>query len=232
MLAHHYFTGARLDGVGLPDASDANMLAALVILMLPFYVVFFFTENGWIRFLPLVSMIMVINMFVMCGSRGAFVGLAVQAAVAILLLRRQIGLFKSVACCSLVAICLFSLMSPQYKNRLLGLQEGLRHDDAELGNVSAGRTEIWKYGLLMVRDYPFGAGGGSFQAMSPLYIPSSLLVSSSGERASHNTYLLVLVEQGWIGFAIFLSFLFSQFRMLLSVLRSRHSDALTGEKKK
>ncbi|MFP7753819.1 O-antigen ligase family protein [Thermodesulfobacteriota bacterium B35] len=230
VLAHHYFSGSRLDGVGLPDASDANMLAALVILLLPLYVVAIFAEKGMIRVLPLLAMVLVINMFVMCGSRGAFVGLLVQGGLALPLLSKRIGLIKSLACCLLVFLCLFNLMSPQYKSRLLGMEQGIRDDNAEMGNISAGRTEIWKYGLLMASDYPFGAGGGSFQAMSPRYIPGFLL--TGGERASHNTYLLVLVEQGWIGLGIFLLFIYSQFHHLHESIKLFHGITLSPEQKK
>jgi len=209
VLSRHYFQGSRLDGIGLVDASDANMLAALVLLILPLYVVFMLTEKGWRRILPLIGFIMVTNMFIMCASRGAFVGFIVQCALAIFLLRGRIGIWKSLVACLLVVGCMYLLMSPQYKSRLFGLEKGLQSKSVNMGSISAGRTEIWQYGLRMFKDFPMGAGGGAFQAMSPRYIPDSLL--SGGERASHNTYLLVLVEQGIFGLLLFLYFLFCQF---------------------
>lgn len=225
ILAHHYFRGGRLDGVGLPDASDANMLAALVLLVMPFYVVFFFTEKGWKRLAPLFALPLVINMFVMCGSRGAFVGIAVQSLLAFSFLRKSIGVMRSIICCLFVLGLLFSLMSPDYKQRLFSLQHGLEEDQS-LGKASAGRTEIWKYGLLIVPDYPLGAGGGGFQALSPKYLPPTLMESSVGERASHNTYLLVLVEQGALGLLLFLLFIWCQFRNLRKLtLKLHHSKS-------
>jgi len=230
VLAHHYFSGSRLDGVGLPDASDANMLAALVLLVLPLYVAMFVTEQKWLRLLPLAAMVMVLNMFVMCGSRGAFLGLIVQGGMALPILRRQVGLFRALACCLIVVACLFRLMSDQYKDRLLGLEQGLQNESGEMGAVSAGRTEIWKYGLLMVRDYPLGAGGGAFRGLSPLYIPGSLL--TGGERASHNTYLLVLVEQGGVGLIIYFGFIFALFRILFRAIKQARGKELSATQQK
>jgi len=224
VLAHHYFHGGRLDGVGLPDAGDANMLASLVVLVLPLYIATFFTTEGFLRLFPLFGMIMVINMFIMCGSRGGFVGLLVQGIFAFLLLRKQIGLFKSLACCMLVVLSLFLLMSPQYKERLLKLGQGI-DQGKDMGQISAGRTEIWKYGFLMFEDYPFGVGGGGFQALSPRYIPAHLL--THGERAPHNTYLLVLVEQSLIGLLIFSGFLYIQLTTPIKTMKY-----FSGNKKK
>jgi len=231
VLAHHYFTGARLDGIGLPDAADANMLAALVVLVLPFYVAAFFTEKGWVRLLPLGAMVFVLNMFVMCSSRGGFVGLALQMCFALPLLRKQVGLVKTLFCCLLVVGCLYRLMSPQYKARLWNLEQEVKSEQEEnFGKVSAGRTEIWSYGLQMARDYPLGAGGGAFQALSSRYIPRNLL--SGGERASHNTFLLVLVEEGMVGLMLFILFLFVQFRILFRTLRGSRAGPLSAEQKK
>ncbi len=230
VLAHHYFRGGRLDGVGLPDASDANLLAALIVLLLPLFVVYMLTESGWRRLPPFLAFVLVVNMFVMCGSRGAFVGFLLQGVLAFVLLRQKIGLIKTVLCCLLVASCLYSLMSPDYKSRLFGLEEGLQDETSDMGDVSAGRTEIWKYGLIMAADYPMGAGGGAFLTLSPQYIPSSLL--SEGARASHNTYLMVLVEQGWLGLGLFLYFVYYQFIVSMRLLgKSRRIKlSLMGEK--
>ncbi len=217
VLAHHHFDGARLDGVGLPDASDANMLAALMILFLPLFLVIGITERGWIRWAALGALPLVLNTFVMCGSRGAFVGIIAQGALALWLLRKHIGLKKAVACCAVVAVGLTFLMSDQYRERLFGMKQGLQEET--LVETSAGRWETWEYGLDMAKDYPLGAGGGAFMTMSPGYLPEYLLEKSVGVRASHNTYLLILVEQGFFGLLVFIGFLWLQFSVLTKARR-------------
>jgi O-antigen ligase len=59
------------------------------------------------------------------------------------------------------------------------------------------RTVIWRTGLEVFADHPFiGVGAGGFGA--------GLQRKMSFSWAAHNTFLSVLVEQGVIGFAIFL----------------------------
>ena len=219
VLAHHYFRGGRLDGVGLPDASDANMLAALVLLLLPLFVAIIVSEKRYLQILTVVSLVIVVNMFIMCGSRGAFMGLIVEVVVGLFLMRQRIGFFRSFVICSLVVGCLLGLMSDEYKDRLLNL--GKSSGESTITEQSAGRWEIWSLGFQMVRDNPWGSGGGSFMAMSPDYLPDYLLTGQKENRvrASHNTFLLVLVEQGVLGLIIFLVFLSYQFFLLWRIRR-------------
>ncbi len=230
VLAQHYFRGGRLDGVGLPDGSDANMLAALMVLFIPIFVVIGITERGWQRWAAFCALPLVLNTFVMCGSRGAFVGLAVQGVIAVWLLRKKIGTAKALVCCGVVAILLLSLMSDQYRDRLLGMENSIK--EGSVTENSAGRWEIWKYGFQMSKDYPLGAGGDSFMAMSPTYIPSYLIGKDAGVRASHNTYLLVLVEQGYLGILVFMGYLWRQFHALALTRKTLQVYETTDVQKK
>lgn len=209
ILARHYFTGSRLDGVGLPDASDANMLAAVMILVLPLFIASTVTEKGWKRLMPLFAIPFVLNTFVMCGSRGAFIGFVMQVIIAMWVLRKRMGLLKIVILCGVLLVGLMFLMSDQYKDRLFTMKQEIGHNS--FSEISSGRYEIWQHGLGMVRDYPFGAGGGAFQSLSPSYLPNNLLEKRAKVRASHNTYLMVLVEQGFFGFIVYIGFIFFQF---------------------
>lgn len=204
-LAHHYFRGQRLDGVGLPDASDANMLAALILLILPLMAAVFLTGKKWQKMAVLAGTPFALNTFVMCGSRGAFVGLLVQLVLAVFLLRNNPHRRKLIAGVAVIAVLLTALMDDKYKSRLLGLQESIAEGQA--AENSAGRADIWKAGLGVVSDYPFGAGGGAFMVLSPDYIPEHLIEKSVGQRASHNTYLLILVEAGILGLLLYLAFI-------------------------
>lgn len=65
----------------------------------------------------------------------------------------------------------------------------------------------------MVDDYPFGAGPGGFRELARFYIPEETLKFNPekgyGVRAAHNTYLLVLVELGYLGLLFFIIICFA-----------------------
>jgi hypothetical protein len=102
------------------------MLAALMVLFIPIFLVIGVTERGWQRWAAFGALPFVLNTFVMCGSRGAFVGLAVQGVIAVWLLRKRIGTVKVLVCCGMMAIILLSLISDQYRNRLLGMESSIK----------------------------------------------------------------------------------------------------------
>ena len=81
VLARHNFTGTRLDGVGLADAADSNMLAALMLLVIPYLIILLLSGNKWERIISCIAAPFVVNTFMMCRSRGAFVGIIVEFIV-------------------------------------------------------------------------------------------------------------------------------------------------------
>lgn len=69
--------------------------------------------------------------------------------------------------------------------------------ELEQGSWS-GRKEIWSAGLELVREYPVqGVGAGGFRA------------ATSSAFVAHNTFLSILVEEGLVGFALFLLLILS-----------------------
>ncbi|MCK4821685.1 O-antigen ligase family protein, partial [bacterium] len=106
------------------------------------------------------------------------------------------------------------LMDPVYIKRLMTLGQA---KDTSISETKGGtRILFWAAGLDMVKDHPLGTGGGGFQDLSPYYLPEELLGTSRGKtaRSSHNTYILVMVEQGPVGLAIFIGFIGSTFLLL------------------
>ncbi len=77
-------------------------------------------------------------------------------------------------------------------------------------NGGAGRSDIWKLGLRMVRAHPVtGVGVGNFPVVSPDYAlqPGELqradLIFSEAPKITHNTYLEVMSEEGIPGVLLF-----------------------------
>jgi hypothetical protein len=88
-LAHGRYHGGRLDGVGLPDASSANLFGALIAMVLPFFLPFVFSANRKVKIAAFLLAPFIVNAFVMCGSRGAFVGAFGAALLVIFVVFKQ-----------------------------------------------------------------------------------------------------------------------------------------------
>ncbi|HEX8051930.1 MAG TPA: O-antigen ligase family protein [Thermoleophilaceae bacterium] len=87
----------------------------------------------------------------------------------------------------------------------------------------SGRTDLWKVGLRMVQAKPVsGVGVGNFQTASIHYLlqPGALKRDEfivDNPKSAHNTYLHVLAELGFVGFALFAAIILFA---LLCILRA------------
>lgn len=212
ILGHFYFNGSRLDGVGLVDANDANLLAALVLLIIPILIQFIIHGNKYEKILSAIIILPILNLFMMCGSRGGFIGLIVSIATLLALQVTRKNILLVIIAFSTFATILYSLMGDNYRDRIFNLKNSIKQGQVE--ESSAGRVTIWINSLKMLQDYPLGTGGGGFMKLSPQYLQAELLDGQLGQRACHNTYLLLLIEQGPIGLLLYIAFIWSTFRAL------------------
>jgi len=203
--AHGRHIGGRLEGLGLPDAQSANSFATLVVLIVPLMVAVALTGKLWQKGIAVMGLPFAINVLILTRSRGSFMGILMQLIVAMILFRKSKHRKKIIVGVVCVVILFSVLMDDLFKARLLELQDNIVQ--GESAEASAGRVAIWEYGFRMVRDFPLGAGGGGFMSLSSRYLPERSLAGTDGQRASHNTYLLILTEAGWIGFILYLGFL-------------------------
>lgn len=200
-----YRYAGRLEGIRTPDSTDANLIAIVLLICVPFLLNKILFSTPIQQGVALVFSVFILNAIVLCNSRGSLVGL-VSIVLVYLSFARSEKVRKKLIIGALIGVGMFfKLMDPAFIARLMP-GEGVQD------TTGSGRTDIWRYGLDMVKDHPLGAGGGGFQILSPYYVPENLL--TEGIRSSHNTYLLILVEQGWIGLGIFLLFCLSTIRML------------------
>lgn len=220
--ARSYFTGERLDGVGPGDAGDANALGVLLLSAIPFLLVFLVRGRKLERIGALLLMPVILNCFAMTRSRGGFFGLAI-ALFLIFVFEKDKRIKRILVALSCSAMLLmFFLADQSFKDRLYKIAD----QDVQSESSGAGRVGIWKSGILMMPDYPLGAGGGGFMALSPRYLESDLLEKTVGVRASHNTLLLILVEQGVVGLILFFGFCYQIVRCAF-VARKRLRDIIS-----
>ena len=141
----------------------------------------------------------IVNVFILCNSRGATVGLLAMGAAAIILVGKgRRTKLLGVAAAGLVA--LLALADHRYLERQ---QTTVDHQDGS----SQGRLEAWQAGVKFIRDHPFGAGGRAFHILSPKYIPDIVEEHGGEERSVHNTFLQLGAEWGIQGIILWTGFL-------------------------
>lgn len=189
----------RLEGVGTPDTDNANHFALLLATIVPLALPLLTLPDRIIKVLVVAPLVFILNGIVLCNSRGAMLAM-ICSLVCIFLIIRKGKFRRNLVIFSVIGIVMFAyLADPIFWERFKTIAESPEKDKG------SGRLDIWPNGLKMVPDHPFGAGGDGFIILSPKYLPVNLL-DSSGRRASHNTYLLILVEQGAAGLLIYTCF--------------------------
>lgn len=204
----------RLEGIGTPDSTDANMFASVLVACVPFLIREVLFENWKRKALVAGMSLFILNAIILCSSRGAFLALVVVIIVIILLEKDRQTKKKLLGVVVLASVVFVNLLDFVYIERLISLI-------GSTDGTGAGRTVIWGYGLQMSVNHPLGVGGDGFKYLSPQYMPESLL--SNGMRSPHNTYLKVLVEQGWFGLFLYLAACSSTLRLLHQIRKKIHS---------
>ena len=185
-----------------------------MILFIPILIQFIIFGKVYEKIISIIIAAPVLNLFMMCGSRGGAIGIAVSFLVLFTLQWKKENLLK-ISIAGLIFILVFYiLMGTGYRDRLFNLSSSLKQGQME--QSSAGRISIWINSLNIIKDYPFGVGGGGYLELSPRYLPTELLSVETGKRACHNTYLLFLIEQGPVGLVLYLSFIYTTFKLLFN----------------
>jgi len=207
---------SRLEGIGSADANGSNEFGLLLVATIPLMFCFIASGKKHERIICLISAPLILNAFILCNSRGSAVAFVAGIFISMLVVadkKLRKGLF--IAMFAAAPLFLF-LADEEYINRfstLLGASSEMDEEDAK--NLSSGRTEIWAYGLEMVSDYPLGAGPGGFRKLARFYMPEEVLTfrpgAEFGVRSAHNTFMQVLVEEGILGFIVWMIMCASSF---------------------
>jgi O-antigen ligase len=195
------FDGTRLEGVGAPGADSSNGLASLMLTVLPLIGALFVGGTKREKLLVVMAAPLALNVLLVCNSRGAFLGL-VGAGLTFVLLARGATRKKAIGTLLLGSAALYVLMGdPEILDRFATTFTGSEERDRSADS----RLAFWRGGLLMIRDYPLGAGGASFKyVLGPYYLAQ---VSDLEEyRSLHNGYLTEATDWGVQG--LFLKLLF------------------------
>jgi hypothetical protein len=204
---------SRLAKVGSGDTLNDNFAAAHLLTVLPFVAVYLLmAKDRKLQAVALLSGPFILNTFILCNSRGGTLGMLAGVAVALLLARRgHRTRMVGVGIASLV--CLYILADPEFIER----QQSISNYKTEGTSIS--RMQTWKDGLRMIGDYPYGTGGKGFSILSPIYTPTTLDITT-GQRAPHNTVMLVTAEWSVLGLFLFLMY-YASAGLLLRKVRKR-----------
>lgn len=226
------FSDGRLIQVGGPDSYDDNAAAAHVIPVLPFLALYFWYGNKWQRVLAIVSAPFIINMIILCNSRGASAGIAVALLAGVLLMQWRLRL--RLALVALVSVpVLLTLVDQNFIERQWTLVDYLREgpagEAAQYDGATTERLISWGGALELIADQPLGVGGGGFDMLSPVYAREVVERHEGELRAVHNTYLWVGSDWGVVGLIAFLGFIVSGLLALHRIRRESKNERLRLE---
>jgi O-antigen ligase len=158
------------------------------------------TEQLWIRLVRLLAIVAIfigMGALVLTQSRGSWIGFLTSVGILFVLLWYR-GWLSSRLIWSVLSIGLIAavILSPVIVDRLTGDDQG----------AALARGPLNEIALQVFREYPIsGIGPNNYGLAMFNYIPPNL--GSEWLFTVHNKYLLVLAENGIIGFLAFVAFL-------------------------
>lgn len=180
---------------------DPNYIATALALGIPMaWHLISSRKGGLIHWFNLLYIPLAIFTIGLNGSRGGFIT-AVVALSIIPLTYWYLSIWRKVLLIAALGITLyaaFSLLPQASVDRLSGISEDIAEQNL------ANRQDIWRANLELLRQNQmasiFGVGsGGNGVAVEP-YLGYGIV--------AHNTYLVVLVDNGFIGFSLFMLLVF------------------------
>jgi len=159
---------------------------------------FLAARSWWGRLLSFCALAITVLALLLTMSRSALLSLLVLIIVFLVRLR----LYRRLLPVVLLGSILLAAMPASFFRRI--------QEATETGG--AGRTDIWRASLEMLKHYPLvGTGLGNFVIVYRQYAGYSPKFHGF-TRSPHNTYLDVLVELGVLGFGLFLIAIVTQIR--------------------
>lgn len=212
----------NVHGVGGYSAgflANASELGLGVLVMLPFlYYLLPTLRSSWHRAMVVGLIALFFASLVVCGARGAFVGVVAVLFVVFLRSRHKIAIALTLLIAFAVVV---PLLPAQYIDRIASTAN---YEEDESANI---RLTLWTAGLHMLIDRPIlGVGVGCFNtAYGSKYRPAG---SADLWWEPHNIFVQVSSEMGLVGLGIFVWLLVTIF---LENRRSREMLAQLNEGK-
>ena len=220
-------TSGRLEAVPTPGLADGNLLSLHMVPILLLGSFLLLCNYKKSKFLLVIPIALTLNAIFLTQSRGGMVGLVIGCLLALLFrpkaLRGQIKLYILLAIFSTV-----QLVPEDLVNRL----SQAAGPEEERDKSAESRFVIIEAQLKMFSNNPvFGYGHRGTLTLSPDYVDSSFLTSSSSGkvRGSHNLLMSLLVDFGVVGATFYILIIFIFVRRLFKMRQKIiHLEKSTG----
>jgi O-antigen ligase len=181
-------SGGRLEDIGAAGVANANQLASLIATILPLAGALFLTGSRREKVAAAIVAPFVLNVLLLCNSRGAFLA-TIGAGAVFVLSARGPALKKAKQGLVLGAVAVFLLLNdPDILERFSTVFVGSEERDRS----AQSRLEFWSAAIEMISDHPIGSGGDGF---SEVY-GARYLNLGGDSRPIHNGYLTEAADWG------------------------------------
>lgn len=225
-VAFTSYSGGRFEDFGGAGLSEANSAALAIVTGIFVGSALFLAGSVRARVVLLAMMPFIVNALVATISRSGFLALGFGGLAFNWLTPRKLG--SLVRALSVLAVVMFLMLTgPAYWKRMHSIEEA--GQNIEGVNTGEDRLAIMRAQWRMFVRYPFGCGATCTAVLSPEYLSERYLAvgepNGRHERASHNTFLTMLVEHGIPGVAFYLWMLWWTARAVLRLGRGLHGSA-------
>ncbi len=169
--------------------------------------------------------------FLLCQSRGGYIGLAITIMVAIPIALPPKWRWPSTALLVLLALISGILIASHWEAvRTWITGSNLVADPALSLNTLAGRVEIWSRAIYGIQDFPFtGMGMNTFRKVAPVLYPLFNVSPEIDIGHAHNEFLQAALDLGIPGLVAFLALYIGSFWMLANTWRATRHSTLGNE---
>jgi hypothetical protein len=217
-LTYTTYSGGRFEGFGGPGIDEANAGGLQIVTGIFVASSLFLMGSTKERIGLFGAMPFILNALITTISRSGF--LATGCGGVIFNFFSPKPLRNAVRILSVLAIALFLLLT---NDTYWGRIESLKHGGEVVEGVDTGakRLEIMQAQWQMFLAYPLGCGHRCTAVLSTQYMGDHLLTGrdENKARASHNTFMTLLVEQGVPGAVLYVLMLFWIAARLLALRR-------------
>ncbi|ACM21309.1 O-antigen polymerase, putative [Geotalea daltonii FRC-32] len=198
------FIGESSERSSVGTFYDPNDLALVLTSCIPFIMYHLRDRNFMLKIIALITALATLMQIVLTQSRMGFLLLVLASLLTILQNRSSLlGLLKGVFITGVFAVFFMGMVTPAYLERIQTI--------FMKGSTGSGRTYIWKRAVEMANANPvFGVGFGAFPSAYGRLLADGRFSKVDDHKynvawkVSHNSYLKVLAETGYMGLFLYL----------------------------